>query len=382
MIPSTLPNPSSARGTLLILFVMQCLPVFAQPAPTELILRDVFVIPNSQRFQDTQVGGLSGIDYDPASGSYYLICDDRSALQPARYYKAMIRLAGDKIDTVIFQEKVDLLNEQGQTYPSAREVRNRTIDPEGIRYHGPSGDVFWISEGERIVNSKDTALVDPEILIARKGKFAGRYLTPDAVAMGTREYGARQNGAFEALTFADGFRSLWVAVEEPLYQDGPRADVEDSKAYCRFFRFDVASRDLEAQYAYDLEPVAYAPLIPSAFRVNGITDILDAGNKQLLVVERSFSTGRLPCSVKIFLAEPMSGTEVSPIRSLKADATVKPMTKKLLLDMDSLGIHVDNVEGITWGPALPNGHRTMLMITDNNFQSFQKTQVFLFEVIP
>lgn len=382
MHPSSRPYPTITRGTLLLLFAALCQNVFAQPAPSELMFRDVVVIPNNLRFQDTQVGGLSGIDYDPASGSYYLICDDRSALQPARYYKATIRLAGDKIDTVIFQEKVDLLNEQGQTYPSAREVRNRTIDPEGIRFHSPSGDVVWLSEGERIVNDKDTALVDPEILIARKGKFFGRYLTPDGVAMTTREYGARQNGSFESLTFSDGYRSLWVAVEEPLYQDGPRADVEDSRAYCRFLRYDVATRDLQAQYAYDLEPVAHPPLIPSAFRVNGITDILDAGNKQLLVVERSFSTGRLPCTVKIFLAEPASGTEVSRIRSLKADDTVKPMSKKLLLDMDSLGIHVDNVEGITWGPALPNGHRTLLMITDNNFQSFQRTQVFLFEVVP
>lgn len=382
MKPSIRSYSPFAGGAWLLLILLFSRQGFAQSPPSSLVFRDVFVISNSLRFQDTQVGGLSGIDYDPTSGNYYLICDDRSALQAARYYKATIRLAGDKIDTVIFQEKVDLLNEQGQPYPSAREARNRTIDPEGIRFHAPSGDVVWLSEGERILNDKDIALVDPEILIARKGKYAGRYVIPEGVPMSTRDYGARQNGSFESLTFADGYRSLWVALEEPLYQDGPRADVEDSKAYCRFFRYDVATRDLLEQYAYDLEPVSYAPLIPTAFRVNGITDILDAGNKQLLVVERSFSTGRLPCTVKIFLAEPSTGTEVSRIASLKADSSVKAMNKKLLLDMDSLGIHVDNVEGITWGPTLPNGHRTLLMITDNNFQSFQKTQVFLFEVIP
>lgn len=354
---------------------------FTQPIG-RLEFRDVFVIPNSLRFRDTQVGGLSGIDYDASSGAFYLICDDRSALQSARYYKATIRLTGDQIDTVIFQEKVDVLNEQGQPYPSAREARNRTIDPEGIRYNPKTGEVIWLSEGERIVNAKDTALVDPEILVTRGGKFYGRYLISDGVAMRIRELGARQNGSFEALTFADDFRTLWVALEEPLYQDGPRADVEDSPAYCRFFRYDVSSRDQLAEYAYDLEPVAYAPILSSAFRVNGITDILDAGNNKLLVVERSFSTGRLPCTVKVFLAEPTTGTEVSRIPSLKADPNVKPMAKQLLLNMDDLGMHVDNVEGITWGPTLPNGHRTLLMITDNNFQSFQKTQIFLFEVIP
>jgi hypothetical protein len=365
---------------LLFLLIISSLG-FTQPI-VRLEFRDVYVIPNSTRFQDTQVGGLSGIDYDAGTGVYYLISDDRSALQPARYYKATIHLSGSTIDTVFFNEKIDLIDEHGQPYPSAREARNRTIDPEGIRYNPKTGEIIWLSEGERIVNSKDTALVDPEILIARGGKLTGRYLISDGVAMRTRELGARQNGSFEALTFADDYRSLWVALEEPLYQDGPRADVEDSPAFCRFFRYDVSSRDQQAEYAYDLDPVAYKPIISSAFRVNGITDILDAGNNKLLVVERSFSTGRLPCTVKIFLAEPATGTEVSQIPSLKADPNVKPMAKQLLLNMDDLGIHVDNVEGITWGPKLPNGHRTLLMITDNNFQSFQKTQVFLFEVIP
>ncbi|MBL7851138.1 MAG: esterase-like activity of phytase family protein [Cyclobacteriaceae bacterium] len=382
MIPRMTVSSAFQKVLILLFLVMVGPAVLAQPSIGQLVFRDVYVIPNHTRFQDTQVGGLSGIDYDAGSDSYYLICDDRSSLQPARYYKASIRIEGEKIDTVIFLEKVDFLAENGQTYPSARESRNRTIDPEGIRYNPMKQEVVWLSEGERIVNAKDTALADPEILISRGGKFAGRYLIADGAAMRLRDYGARQNGSFEALTFAEQFRTLWVALEEPLYQDGPRADVEDSPSLCRFFRYDVATRDLKAQYAYDLEPVAYAPLLTSAFRVNGITDILDAGNNKLLVLERSFSTGRLPCTVKIFLAEPATGTEVSKLASLKGDPQVKPMTKQLLLNMDSLGVHVDNVEGITWGPTLPNGHRTLLLVTDNNFQSFQKTQIFLLEVIP
>ena len=50
--------------------------------------------------------------------------------------------------------------------------------------------------------------------------------------------------------------------------------------------------------------------------------------------------------------------------------------------MDALGIYVDNVEGITFGPTLPNGHRTLLLVADNNFAVFEKTQFFLFEIIP
>lgn len=48
--------------------------------------------------------------------------------------------------------------------------------------------------------------------------------------------------------------------------------------------------------------------------------------------------------------------------------------------MDDLGIYIDNIEGVTFGPALPNGHKTLLFIADNNFNAVQKTQLLLFEV--
>jgi hypothetical protein len=49
--------------------------------------------------------------------------------------------------------------------------------------------------------------------------------------------------------------------------------------------------------------------------------------------------------------------------------------------MDYLGIYTDNIEGVTFGPKLPNGHKTLIFITDNNFNEVEKTQLFLFEVI-
>ena len=58
-----------------------------------------------------------------------------------------------------------------------------------------------------------------------------------------------------------------------------------------------------------------------------------------------------------------------------------PATKKLLLNMDNLGIYIDNIEGVTFGPTLPNGHKTLLFIADNNFTQIEKTQLLLFEVI-
>jgi hypothetical protein len=37
---------------------------------------------------------------------------------------------------------------------------------------------------------------------------------------------------------------------------------------------------------------------------------------------------------------------------------------------------------MTWGPALPNGNRSLILVSDNNFSSRQITQLLAFEVIP
>jgi hypothetical protein len=50
--------------------------------------------------------------------------------------------------------------------------------------------------------------------------------------------------------------------------------------------------------------------------------------------------------------------------------------------MDDLGIYIDNIEGVTFGPTLPNGHATLIFVADDNFKQIQKTQLLLFEVIP
>jgi hypothetical protein len=58
------------------------------------------------------------------------------------------------------------------------------------------------------------------------------------------------------------------------------------------------------------------------------------------------------------------------------------MTKELLFDLDTLGIYLDNIEGITLGPVLPNGSRSVVVVSDNNFSATQVTQFIAFEVVP
>ena len=194
------------------------------------------------------------------------------------------------------------------------------------------------------------------------------------------EKGPRQNSVLEGICYADNYNTLFTNVEEPLYEDGPRADLTDNDPYIRLFRFDVKSKMNTGQYAYKLAPSAFPANPPTAFKINGASEILSIGNNKLLVVERSYSTGRLTSNIKVFIADLSGASDVRGVQ-LKNNKNFTPASKTLLLNMDELGIFTDNIEGVTFGPVLPNGNKTLLFVADNNFTVTQRTQFLLFEVI-
>ena len=338
-------------------------------------------IPYNLEYGNTTVGGLSGIDYDAKRGQYYMISDDRSDKNPARFYTAAIYFTERGIDSLRFIDMHFMRESNGNVYPNNKQDPWHTPDPEAIRYNPVSKQMVWSSEGERIVKTKDTVLENPSIIvITPNGSFADSFPLPANLVMHATENGPRQNGVLEGMSFADNYKTLFVNVEEPLYEDGPRADVTNNNTFIRILKFDASTKENTAQYAYPLSPVAYPPFPANAFKINGVPDILSVGNNKLLVIERSFSTGRLACTIKVFLTD-LSGASDIRNRPLKGNNNFTPASKKLLINMDDIGLYIDNIEGVTFGPTLPNGHKTLLFIADNNFSAVEKTQVLLFEVI-
>lgn len=342
---------------------------------------DSYEIPFNLKYKNTTVGGLSGIDYDAKNDWYYMISDDRSDKNPARFYKSKIFISQRGIDSLAFIDVENMLQPDGKIYPNNLQDRFKVPDPEAIRYNPKKNFLVWSSEGERIVKANDTVMINPSVIMMRPdGKYVDSFALPENMKMNATEKGPRRNGVFEGMTFADNYKTLYANVEEPLYEDGPRADVMDNDAFIRIIKFDVKDKKSTAQYAYKLAPVAFAAKPENEFKINGVPDILSLGNDKLLVIERSFSTGRLPCTIRVFIADLNDATDISMI-TLKDNHSFKAAKKTLLLNMDDLGIYTDNIEGVTFGPLLPNGHKTLLFIADNNFTIAEKAQVLLFEVI-
>ncbi|HET6995287.1 MAG TPA: esterase-like activity of phytase family protein [Chitinophagaceae bacterium] len=347
----------------------------------ELRFIDEYIYPGGTEFKNTVIGGLSGIDYDAKRDLYYLISDDPSTKGPTRYYTSRISISEKGIDTVIFMDMTPLLNANGETFTEITKDRIHSSGVEAIRYDAKRDELIWSSEGQRYIRDGKQELEDPAIVIMdRNGHYKDSFALPANMHIQPVEKGPRHNSVFEGITLDRNGDHVFVSVEEPIYEDGPRAGTGDSTAWIRILKFNRKLRQCVAQYAYQVDPVPYPANPPGAFKINGVSDILYLGNDKFLVIERAWSTGRVPSDVRVYLADGRYADDISAI-NLDITPTKKPMTKKLLLDMSSLGFFIDNIEGVTFGPVLPNGHRTLLFVTDDNFAKTQKTQFLLFEVI-
>lgn len=333
-----------------------------------------------QQFQGTSIGGLSGIDYDAASQSWVLESDDRSEFNPARFYRARLAYDAGSFSSVTFDSVHYFTQANGRPYPNLAHARleqgDQVPDIETIRVDPRDGSLWYGSEGNRKVG------LDPFVAHAgRDGRYLATLPTPAMFRVSKESTGSRNNMSFEALSFAPDGNSLWLGMEGPLYQDGPLATPEHG-AVVRMTRLDRAGSVL-AQYAYPVEPIASRPA-PGRNADNGVSEILAVDEHRLLVVERAGvenAEGLYANHVRIFEMDTTGATDIAALPAL-AGASYVPVRKRLLLDLEKIGLpQVDNLEGMAWGPRLPNGRRSLVMVSDDNFNAQQVTQILAFEVL-
>jgi hypothetical protein len=202
-----------------------------------------------------------------------------------------------------------------------------------------------------------------------------------------QDRGPRHNLGLEGLSFTPSHDALWLGMESALTEDGPTA-TPTAGTVARFSKFDRDGK-LLGQYAYPVDPIQAVPTGKNAD--NGVTEILALDQNRLLVLERSGvegADGIWTLYVRVYEAEVGNATDVAGIAAL-AGADYRPMTKRLLLDLSKLPElgsaelpKIDNIEGVSFGPPLPNGHRSLVLVSDNNFNPDQITQFLAFEVVP
>jgi 3-phytase/alkaline phosphatase D len=321
----------------------------------KLQFRGQAIVPTGTMFRATTVGGLSSIAYNAQRDVYYAISDDPSQFQPARYYTLGLDIRDGRLTDgdVHFKDVTTFLAPDGHPYAP------QSLDPEGL---GLTRDHRLIITSEGLPNS----MIDPFIRrYSLDGRFLGSLPLPRAfLASADHTTGVRPNLGFEGAGIIG--HDLFTATENALYQDGPAATLTNGSP-SRLLRYDLRTDRLKRQWVYETDPVAEPPNPPDQFSVNGVDDLLPIDHRRLIAMERSFSVGAPGTGNKIKLYEVKLGR--SPFAR-----------KSLLLNLDDLGIPLDNVEGIIWGPRLRDGRRSLVLVSDNNFAASQFTQFLLFAV--
>ncbi len=187
---------------------------------------------------------------------------------------------------------------------------------------------------------------------ALDGTFLGDLPVPDAFQPTSATHGVRQNLAFEAAAVAPNGRHLFVGMEGALVQDGPAASLAGGSA-SRILRYNLATGRLDRQYVYFTDPIAEPPVPATNFAVNGLVELLPFNDEFMLSMERSFSVGAPGTgnTIKLYSVAFPGADDVNGVDSLAGVlGSLRPVQKTLLLDLRTLGIPLDNVEGMTIGP--------------------------------
>jgi hypothetical protein len=351
------------------------------------------IVPTSASFRGVPVGGLSSIDYVPATGRYLAISDDRSDRGPARFYELALDLSKFRRSAtpgdagVSWVNMTTLFDLDGQ--PFARNM----VDPESLRLDGKRGLIYWSNEGQR----SSGGFQNPTLRrMTPDGRPAGEFPVPayynptgSASGLAAGDGGVFNNLAFESIAITPDGKTLWTMSENGLAQDSlPTAVGRGSRA--RMLSFDLETGKAGAEYVYEVGPVPFPPARSGDFSTNGVPDMLALSDHEFIVIERAYAVGartpgvaaltKQPTSntIKLFLIDTRGATDVSGWPTIKG-RDLTPVKRTMLLDLSSLKnddgsvLALDNIEGITFGPVV-DGKRTLILVSDNNFNPAQFTQ--------
>lgn len=351
-------------------------PRHARTDPARLRLIGEATLPYRLDFRATVVGGLSGLDFDASSGDWFALSDDRSDLGPARLYRLGLPLGLDHLGTPVVKDVITLRQADGSPYPNRRQG-GEVPDPEGLRFRPDTRTLLWTSEGDRKLRL-------PPLL--REVDLQGRHvrqlaLPPRWLHMEGGTHGPRDNLGPEGLALAPDGRHAWVALENPLLEDGPAPRVGVPGGPCRIAQIDLATGQPVREIAYVPDAIPRAPIPPGAFGDNGISEILMADAHRMWVLERAFMMG-VGLSLRVYEIDVRTGSDTLQVPRLASADGMRPCPKTQVADFAQLGLaRLDNTEGMAWGPRLANGRRSLVFVSDDNFNPLQITQFLAFEVL-
>lgn len=254
------------------------------------------------------------------------------------------------------------------------------LDPEGVRV--TRNGTLWISDeygpwiDEFTMDGKQIRRIAPpeKFQIAKPDGDPEKELPPNNTS------GRQPNRGFEGLAISPGGERLYSILQSSLIQDGALdGENERTGRNIRVLELTIAT-GATRELVYPLNSASY-----------GVSEIVAYSETGLLVLERDGKAGDKAKFRSLFAVDAAAATDVSSVSALPATdlpPEIKALPKRKLMDfMDSryklVGAEMpEKIEGVCFGPDLPDGRHMLVVTTDNDFKDDAPSYVWLFAVDP
>ena len=277
----------------------------------------------------TSAAELSGITF--AGGTRYYAVGDNGA-------KSIWDLS------IVLDSATGRITSSGVT--SGISAPGMGTDAEGIAYRIATGSAFVSDEVASTINE----------FAVPAGTLSGGVGVPAIYAPSN----VQSNMGLESLAYGPG--GLWTANEEALVPDGPLSTTS-AGSWVRIQRFSEqvgGGFSTAGQWGYRTDPISALSQLTTAER-SGVVDVLPWSETQLLVLERELGQAVPRFRSRLYLVDTTTASDVSALATINAGGFT-PLGKTLLWE-DTFAL--SNFEGMTFGPTLDDGSRSLLLVSDN-----------------
>lgn len=316
------------------------------------------------------IGGFSGCTYSNKNKVLYALSDDRGQFGNPRIHSFFLSLEKKRFK-LSPSKVIQLRDKTRNSFPLD------SLDLEGMILKGKS-NFLLISEG--IYKPKR---ISPEIFqFSFDGILQKKFSLPKHFSEGFQS-----NKSFESLTLSKNEDFLLTTTELPLKQDSLNKDDPYTLRILKMKKLN-SNTPITKEYVYLMKKLKDYQNLKSSKGSTGLVELLLLDDSSFLALERSYLTEEKKNMINIFHVKmSKEATEVSNHKSLSKSSWM-PLNKNLILNLDEIVPKLsknfqklDNFEGMCFGPKLKNGNQTLILVSDNNFNKFQRTAFLLFEII-
>ena len=317
----------------------------------------------------TTLNGLSGLTY-AGNDTYYAISDN-APTGNSKFHTLTIKIQGNNLQ--ITPVSTTYLKTETGTGISAQ-----ALDNEGVALT-KDGKVWISSEGyitrNPVVNpsiSQFSVKTGQRLLtLSIDAKFKATFDTS-----GNQITGIQSNRGFEGLAITSDNRYLAAMTESALITDGNQKLQKNTLTNpnefkrSRLVRYDLTTQTSQ-EFLYNAETIPLNIFAPGLTAVSEILAIDSTGDRYLALERTYVQSSPSVFSARIYEFDLKGATD---IRTQNAAASgIIPATKQLVFDFANLNTKMPNLEAMTWGPVLPNGQRSLILMSDNNYSATNPT---------